>query len=549
MDVDELLRALGRPGRYSLAIYLLLCTNFALVSISHFTMTIYGSPIPHHCAAPGRRDAAGTVHRGSEAGLALDSCSVFGNWSGVGNETAPCPAGWVYDAQPRERNVLMEFDMVCERTYLTPLATSIYFFGVMLGGLTFGPLGEKYGRRPVLLASLVAAVVSSVSLTLADSYVVFVLIRLANGFFLQGVYGTTSVLVIEQSPPDLSIYAGTFLDFFWAAGIMVLALASYLLPDWRLTQLAVTLPSVLLAVLMWFVPESVRWSVMRRKYSQAETVLRTAARFNGVDLPEVLFRDDCNGATPTTPGSDVAHPVRTVSSRIDGLPASKTCERRTYTAVDMFRTPKLRKWSIIFAYNWFVISVVLYGLSSIITSMDGNKYFILFLCGAVEVPVTTISAFIFKRFGRKRPLCVLLFVAGVSSTMGAFIPKDLDIGWLETTLALVCRTCITVCFVLLSIYTCEVFPTVMRNTSLGVCAFFTRLGGVVSPQVVLLGSTSLVQFPLVVFGALSLVGGLLALSLPETLHQRLPDTIEQAETTTCARSRSELPADDTHSQI
>ena len=116
-------------------------------------------------------------------------------------------------------------------------------------------------------------------------------------------------------------------------------------------------------------PESVRWSVIHRRYSQAETVLRTAARFNGVDLPEVLFRDDSkNGATPTTTGSDVAQPVRTVSSRIDGLPASAAretesdaksvglsdtaCERRRYTAVDMFRTPRLRQRAFIFAYLW-----------------------------------------------------------------------------------------------------------------------------------------------------------------------------------------------------
>ena len=116
-------------------------------------------------------------------------------------------------------------------------------------------------------------------------------------------------------------------------------------------------------------PESVRWSVVHRRYKQAETVLRTAARFNGVDLPEVLFRDDCkNGATPTTTGGDVAQPVRAVSSRIDGLQVSTAteiepdaksvglsdtaCERRRYTAVDMFRTPRLRQRALIFAYIW-----------------------------------------------------------------------------------------------------------------------------------------------------------------------------------------------------
>ena len=67
----------------------------------------------------------------------------------------------------------------------------------------------------------------------------------------QGVYGTTFVLVMEQSPPGLRTYAGTFIELFWAAGIMVLAVVSYLLPDWRLTQLAVTMPSVLIVVGTW----------------------------------------------------------------------------------------------------------------------------------------------------------------------------------------------------------------------------------------------------------------------------------------------------------
>ena len=59
------------------------------------------------------------------------------------------------------------------------------------------------------------------------------------------------------------------------------------------------------------------------------------------------------------------------------------------------------------------------------------------------------------------------------------------------------------------------------------------------------GATPFVKFPLLVFGALSLVGGLLTFSLPETLNQNLPDTIEQAEAMTYVHPGSELPAADT----
>ena len=113
-----------------------------------------------------------------------------------------------------------------------------------------------------------------------------------------------------------------------------------------------------------FVPESLRWLVMHRKYNQAEKVLQTAARFNGTDLPKVLFLDCMDGG-----GLACKEPGRNVRSYTDNLPASNAkeieaneksvdikkdtgCDGQSCTALDMFRTPKLRRWSCVFAFNW-----------------------------------------------------------------------------------------------------------------------------------------------------------------------------------------------------
>ena len=106
MEVDSLLEALGRPGRYSLALYFLLCTNYAMVSISHFTMVIYTAPVPYHCTAPERPEVP--EHRNRTIAAALNSCSVYGNASGDGDVPTTCDAGWTYDATSGERNILME---------------------------------------------------------------------------------------------------------------------------------------------------------------------------------------------------------------------------------------------------------------------------------------------------------------------------------------------------------------------------------------------------------------------------------------------------------
>ena len=119
-----------------------------------------------------------------------------------------------------------------------------------------------------------------------------------------------------------------------------------------------------------YVPESVRWSVMRRKYGQAETTLRTAARFNGVSLPKVIFPVDCKkNGTSTIMELNVDVPIRTVYSDNNDIKAQTTveswmdskssvdskdiaCAKKRFSAVDMFRTPKLRQWAFVFAYNW-----------------------------------------------------------------------------------------------------------------------------------------------------------------------------------------------------
>ena len=64
---------------------------------------------------------------------------------------------------------------------------------------------------------------------------------------------------------------------------------------------------------------------------------------------------------------------------------------------------------------------------------------------------------------------------------------------------------------------------------MGSCAFWTRVGGVIAPQLLFLDKFGSKGLPLVLFGVVVLVGGLLTIMLPETLGRKLPDTIEDAE--------------------
>lgn len=74
----------------------------------------------------------------------------------------------------------------------------------------------------------------------------------------------------------------------------------------------------------------------------------------------------------------------------------------------------------------------------------------------------------------------------------------------------------------------EMLPTLIRSGGVGTFSTFSRFGALLAPFVPLLKRFE--KFlPLLVFGSFAFISGLLAFTLPETLGQKLPDTIEEAE--------------------
>ena len=61
------------------------------------------------------------------------------------------------------------------------LTMTLYFIGLAAGQLLWGPLSDRYGRKPILLCGLVIMLVASVAAALAESLAAVVAARLAQG--------------------------------------------------------------------------------------------------------------------------------------------------------------------------------------------------------------------------------------------------------------------------------------------------------------------------------------------------------------------------------
>lgn len=82
-------------------------------------------------------------------------------------------------------------------------------------------------------------------------------------------------------------------------------------------------------------------------------------------------------------------------------------------------------------------------------------------------------------------------------------------------------------FVIVYIYTTELFPTELRHSLLGFCSMFGRIGSMVAPQVPLLGKY-IASLPMILFGVFALCASALIFLLPETYNKDLPDHIADA---------------------
>lgn len=116
---------------------------------------------------------------------------------------------------------------------LFALATfAISFLVRPLGGLFWGPLGDRYGRKGVLAMTILLMSAGTVGVGLIPSYesigmwapALLVILRMVQGFSTGGEYGGAATFMAEYSPDERRGFYGSFLEFGTLAGFSLGAL-------------------------------------------------------------------------------------------------------------------------------------------------------------------------------------------------------------------------------------------------------------------------------------------------------------------------------------
>lgn len=150
-----------------------------------------------------------------------------------------------------------------------------------LGGLLFGVLADRFGRRRMLSASILVYSLFTFACGLSTTVVMLAVCRFVLGLGMGGEWNTGAALVAETWPSALRGRALGIVQSSWAVGYTISAVvAGVILPyaNWRWVFFAGILPGALAFWIQSHVPEPQIWQQAHanQKKPQARTVGRAS---------------------------------------------------------------------------------------------------------------------------------------------------------------------------------------------------------------------------------------------------------------------------------
>ncbi|XP_017684151.1 PREDICTED: solute carrier family 22 member 13-like isoform X1 [Lepidothrix coronata] len=510
--VGEILKAIGDFGPFQKRLVLLTLIPCLSVAFHQFCQLFMVLDVPHHCDTSWIRTVGPNLTQEEQLNLTLprdadgeyEQCSMYSpvDWDldsivayGL-NATQKCSSGWVYPAEPP--SLLTEFDLVCDRKDLNDIGQAIYMAGLLLGSMIFGPLSDRIGRRPVILISVILQGLFGLGIAFVPHFYVYMAFRCVVGASVSGITMTILSLATEWIGVSSRPKAVLTSHCCFAIGQMILAGLSYGIRNWRLLEIAGSAPILVVFFYIGVLPESARWLVTKGRIEEAKKLLQKAAATNKRSLPEGL---------------------------LEQLKPEK--QTKSGSLLDLFRKKHLRKVTLIMSCAWFVNSFVYYGLSLNVTNFGLDIYLTQLAFGAVEIPARVGCIFTLQWFGRRKTQTVLLLLSGVVCLIITGIPEDQPLA--TTILATIGKFAASASFSTSYVYTAELFPTVVRQTGVGLCSMSARAAGILAPLVRLLGQYH-EAIPMAIFGSAPVLGGLLCVLLPETRGMELQDDTEDGQT-------------------
>ena len=181
-------------------------------------------------------------------------------------------AGWVFDFYDL---VLFTFLISQIQTSLNinaemlSLCLGLSLFATGLGGIIFGALGDKYGRKRVLQWTIVMYSIGTLLCAFSWSFYSLLIFRFITGLGVGGEWATGQIYINETFPDKLRAKFGAFMQSGAPVGVILASIVGGIISPfigWRITFLISIIPAVMVIFVRRYLKESDVWIQNKDEY-------------------------------------------------------------------------------------------------------------------------------------------------------------------------------------------------------------------------------------------------------------------------------------------
>ncbi|CAK8673286.1 unnamed protein product [Clavelina lepadiformis] len=432
------------------------------------------------------------------------------------SDVGKCTDGWEYDTPDKLLTVPMEFDLVCDRSWLVPLASSLYMFGLLAGSIIGGFVSDRWGRRKALLGSVIGMCAGAAALAVIPIWSLSHPILFMMGCCCATRVGNEFVMISEIIPEKYRSLAGNMNNGGMAVNMVLAALVNYLLPNWRhMMGLMAAADFLLIIPIYLYVKESLKWLLQSKRNDDAMKLLKEISRINRVEINDMELSQFLRKET-------INHKKIEAKSLVV---EEETGKPTRYTYIHLLKAGFLRKRILILVGVWFAVNLEYYGLFFNVKNLAGNRYLNGVLAGLVEIPSTIFCQVSIRKMGGRLSNCMMTGLAAVCCLITTGLSKYRPAVTVFSLMGLFFGSA---AYANAWILTGEFFPTLLRNQAYGLCSAVARISGITAPFFIYLGEKYYAGIPYLVTGLVGILAAFGVYFLPETKSLPLPDTMEEA---------------------
>ncbi|KAL6864952.1 hypothetical protein ACP4OV_016103 [Aristida adscensionis] len=377
------------------------------------------------------------------------------------------------------------------------LVTSAVFAGMLVGACAGGLASDRHGRRVAFLFTALVTGISGLLCAFSPNYASLLALRFIVGVGL-GAGHVLPTWFLEFVPAENRGFWAAVFWSFWSTGTVLEALLAWaVLPilGWRWLLAFSSSPNFIVLICFGLLPESPRYLCSRGKTSDAVLVLERISKINRKALPPgILASSDLKRRVDNNHDASVTTSLPMMeeeSLRTDEDTSFRSNDFNAFQALwsrDLIRSTLLI-WLVnittYFAYYGMVLLTSELSNKSSCASVgehpmqpkDSSVYINVLMISFAEFPGYLLAGLLADKVGRRMSMSGLFLL-----TCASLAPLAVHFrGGLAITLMFCARSCIQGSFSIMHAYAPEVYPTICRNTGVGVATFMGRIGSIVAP--------------------------------------------------------------------